>query len=155
MVGPQLLSTNQGGRVGGGVSGGVGGGVGGPWSGSAWSARVQGSSRNRTHSSSFIMITDSICPILMFVFVCHTLAFVIHLFVFVCHTFLFVFRAFVFLHQFVYIHLGLPWLHPILDTRISVFRPPPSEMLRLTPLESETGWTGELWSKTYLLNWQN
>ena len=24
-----------------------------------------------------------------------------------------------------------------------------------TPLDSETGWTGELWSKTNLLNWQN
>ena len=23
------------------------------------------------------------------------------------------------------------------------------------PLDSETGWTGELWSKTNLLNWQN
>ena len=27
--------------------------------------------------------------------------------------------------------------------------------LRVPPLKSETGWTGELWSKTYLLNWQN
>ena len=25
--------------------------------------------------------------------------------------------------------------------------------LRLPPLDSETGWTGELWSKTNLLNW--
>ena len=27
--------------------------------------------------------------------------------------------------------------------------------LRVTPLDSETGWTGELWSKTNCLNWQN
>ena len=27
--------------------------------------------------------------------------------------------------------------------------------LRLPPLDSETGWTGELWSKTNLLIWQN
>ena len=26
---------------------------------------------------------------------------------------------------------------------------------RLPPLDSETGWTGELWSKTNLLIWQN
>ena len=30
-----------------------------------------------------------------------------------------------------------------------------SVTLVLTPLNSETGWTGELWSKTNLLNWQN
>ena len=44
--------------------------------------------------------------------------------------------------------------HPILDTRIFV-RPPSSVTLVLPPLDSETRWTGELWSKTYLLNWQN
>ena len=27
--------------------------------------------------------------------------------------------------------------------------------VRTTPLDSETGWTGELWLKTNLLNWQN
>ena len=27
--------------------------------------------------------------------------------------------------------------------------------LRGPPLDSEMGWTGKLWSKTYLLNWQN
>ena len=27
--------------------------------------------------------------------------------------------------------------------------------MRLPPLDSETGWTGELWSKTNLINWQN
>ena len=26
---------------------------------------------------------------------------------------------------------------------------------RLPPLDCEMGWTGELWSKTNLLNWQN
>ena len=30
-----------------------------------------------------------------------------------------------------------------------------SVTLRVPPLNSETGWTGELWSKTNLLNWQN
>ena len=30
-----------------------------------------------------------------------------------------------------------------------------SVTLVLPPLNSETGWTGELWSKTNLLNWQN
>ena len=34
--------------------------------------------------------------------------------------------------------------NPILDTRISV-RPPPSVTLRGPPLDSEMGWTGELW----------
>ena len=29
-----------------------------------------------------------------------------------------------------------------------------SVTLRVPPLDSEMGWTGELWSKTYLLNWQ-
>ena len=31
----------------------------------------------------------------------------------------------------------------------------PCVTLRPPPLDSETGWTGELWSKTNLLNWQN
>ena len=44
--------------------------------------------------------------------------------------------------------------NPILDTRISV-RPSSFVTLRGPPLDSETGWTGELWSKTNLLNWQN
>ena len=38
------------------------------------------------------------------------------------------------------------------------FRPsvrPPSVTLTVPPLDSETGWTGELWSKTNLLQWQN
>ena len=36
------------------------------------------------------------------------------------------------------------------------FRPSDSSVtLRGPPLDSETGWTGELWSKTNLLNWQN
>ena len=30
-----------------------------------------------------------------------------------------------------------------------------SVTLRVPPLKSQTGWTGELWSKTNLLNWQN
>ena len=45
--------------------------------------------------------------------------------------------------------------YPILDKRISVLGPPPSVTLRLPPLDSETGWTGELWSKTNLLKWKN
>ena len=28
-------------------------------------------------------------------------------------------------------------------------------MLRGPSLDSETGWTGELWSKVYLLKWKN
>ena len=44
--------------------------------------------------------------------------------------------------------------YPILDTRISGLRPP-SVTLTVPPLDSETGWTGELWSKTNILNWQN
>ena len=35
------------------------------------------------------------------------------------------------------------------------FRPPLSVTLRPLPLDSEMGWTGEGWSKTNLLNWQN
>ena len=45
--------------------------------------------------------------------------------------------------------------YPKLDTRISVRPPSFSVTLRVPPLDSETGWTGELWSKTNLLNWQN
>ena len=41
--------------------------------------------------------------------------------------------------------------NPKLDTRISFVRS--SVTLVLPPLDSETGWTGELWSKTNLLNW--
>ena len=44
--------------------------------------------------------------------------------------------------------------YPILDTRISFVR---SSSVRLTvpPLDSEIGWTGELWSKTKLLILEN
>ena len=46
--------------------------------------------------------------------------------------------------------------NPILDTRILARAPPPpSVTLRLPPLGSETGWTGELWSKIYLLKYQD
>ena len=45
--------------------------------------------------------------------------------------------------------------HPILDTRISVrVFVRPCVTLRLPPVDSETGWTGEPWSKTNILNWQ-
>ena len=44
-------------------------------------------------------------------------------------------------------------INAILDTRISVLCP--SVMLTVPPLDSETGWTGELWSKTNILKWQN
>ena len=39
-------------------------------------------------------------------------------------------------------------MYPILDTRISVRM---CVTLRPTPLDSETGWTGELWSNPVLL----
>ena len=47
--------------------------------------------------------------------------------------------------------------HPILDTRTSGLCPSvrPFVMLGPSPLYSETGWTGELWSKTNLLNGGN
>ena len=41
--------------------------------------------------------------------------------------------------------------HPILDTRMSVLR----NALKETPLDSKTGWTGELWSKTNLFKYPN
>ena len=41
-------------------------------------------------------------------------------------------------------------LHPILDTTQTLF-----VILRVPPLDSETEWTGELWSKTNILDWQN
>ena len=49
--------------------------------------------------------------------------------------------------------------YPILDTRIFVFPTSvfpsvsPFDRLRLPPLDSETGWTGELWLKTNLLKY--
>ena len=47
-------------------------------------------------------------------------------------------------------------IYPKLDMRISFVRPPPPPSRSYyPPLDSETGWTGELWSKTNLLNWQN
>ena len=50
-------------------------------------------------------------------------------------------------------------MNPILDTRISVcpsvWTLSFSVTLRLPPLDSETGWTGELWSNTNLLIQQN
>ena len=46
---------------------------------------------------------------------------------------------------------------PILDTRISVLLllRPPSVTLRGPPLDSETGWTGELWLNCVLLILEN
>ena len=48
-------------------------------------------------------------------------------------------------------------IYPILDTRISVRAcvSACSVTLRVPPLDSKMGLTGELWSKTNLLNWQN
>ena len=46
--------------------------------------------------------------------------------------------------------------NPILDTRIGVLLAPPLSMtLLVTPLDYETVWTGELWSKTNPHKWQN
>ena len=46
--------------------------------------------------------------------------------------------------------------NPILDTRISFsFSSLPSVTLRLPPLISEMGWTGELWSNPVLLILEN
>ena len=50
--------------------------------------------------------------------------------------------------------------NPILDTRISVLRPSsfvlcPCVTLKQPPLNSETGWTGELWSNRILLILEN
>ena len=44
--------------------------------------------------------------------------------------------------------------HPKLDTRISVLRRL-SVRLRVPPLDSKTGWTGELWSNPVLLIFEN
>ena len=47
-------------------------------------------------------------------------------------------------------------LAPTSNIRHDNFRPSFSFVtLVLPPLDSETGWTGELWSNTNLLNWQN
>ena len=49
---------------------------------------------------------------------------------------------------------GISWvcLNLILDARISFVRPPPPTVtLVLPPLDSETVWTGELWSNSFLL----
>ena len=44
----------------------------------------------------------------------------------------------------------------ILNTRISfVQTPPPSVMVRVPPLDFDTGWTGELWSNRILLILEN
>ena len=45
--------------------------------------------------------------------------------------------------------------YPILDTIISVLLLPSCVTLRGPPLDSETGRTGEFWSKTNLIKWQN
>ena len=46
--------------------------------------------------------------------------------------------------------------HPILDTRISVRSSVRACVtLRVPPLDSETGWTGELWSNPVLLILEN
>ena len=48
--------------------------------------------------------------------------------------------------------------HPKLDTRISFVRSfvrPSCVTLRGPPLDSETGWTGELWSNPVLLILEN
>ena len=50
------------------------------------------------------------------------------------------------------LQIPYPPCNPILDTRISVC---PFLTLRVPPLDSETWWTGELWPKTNILNWQN
>ena len=52
-----------------------------------------------------------------------------------------------------WVEIGQILPNPILDTRISVRTP--CVMLRPPPLDSETVWIGELWSKTYLLDRQN
>ena len=45
--------------------------------------------------------------------------------------------------------------NPKLDTRISVLRTLSFVTLRLPPLDSETGWTGELWSNCVFLVLEN
>ena len=52
--------------------------------------------------------------------------------------------------------LACGYLHPILDTRISVRSyVRVCVTLRVPPLDSETGWTGELWSNPVLLILEN
>ena len=46
-------------------------------------------------------------------------------------------------------------VNPTLDKRISVLLLCPSVSLRPPPLDSETGWAGDLWSNTNLLRCQN
>ena len=53
--------------------------------------------------------------------------------------------------QCYYIH----YTDPILDTRISASSSFSSVTLRGPPLDSEMGWTGELWSKTKFLILEN
>ena len=46
--------------------------------------------------------------------------------------------------------------NPILEIRMGKYCPATTPMPRSgSPLDSETVWTGELWLKTNLLNWQN
>ena len=53
--------------------------------------------------------------------------------------------------------IGSFFVHPKLDTRISFVRPSvrSSVTLRIPPLKSETGWTGELWLNRVLLILEN
>ena len=48
--------------------------------------------------------------------------------------------------------IGWTASYPIFDTRISVCPLLFVHHAHSTPLDSKTGWTGELWSKTYLLS---
>ena len=53
-----------------------------------------------------------------------------------------------------------PFLINMLDTRIYVYLSVRTSLsfsvtLTVTHLDSKMGWTGELWSKTNLFNWQN
>ena len=47
------------------------------------------------------------------------------------------------------------WEIPKLNTRISGLLRLDFGTLRVPPMNSETDWTGEVWLKTDLLNWQN
>ena len=59
-------------------------------------------------------------------------------------------------HKFRVHELNIWAFYLILDTRISVCPLTFScVMLRGPPLDSGTGWTGELWSNTNFLIWQN